>query len=550
MSSVWSNFSTEKLVNLIGENQLITIEEILPVINSSFRPNDFQKRSMLAKIFESFSGSDSLRNKKFRKELFYSLKPELKESLLYAFGKSNNEDYEKFINHLVNKNWIQSEDINKICEILSIPLSLIPEPSQDKPTTQIFESGFRIIDKPFKQLKDYQFPVVSDAFEKLENPLSRCMIQMPTGSGKTRVAMEIISQFLNKQKEKTTVVWLAHSAELLEQSYQCFLEVWSHLSQKKIETVRLWGDADIPHSLVTNTFIFGGFQKLYSIFSHNENAFNHFKDSVKLIVVDEAHRVLAPTYNTVTKGILGKSTQVLGLSATPGSSDRQHHRELARFFHDELITIKTQNNESVISYLRSKKVLSKVTYEPIHIELNPPIRPSPKQLEYFKKFFDIHPEILKKLSLSNIRNIEIVKRLDEECKKGGRIIFFACSVKHSKQICAFLTLLGVKAAHLDGSVSKSRRENIIKKFTEGDIQLISNFELLSTGFDAPKTDVVFISRPTFSIVLYAQMIGRGLRGPEIGGSENCKIIDVKDNIQGYSDQDSVYDYFQEYFNVS
>ena len=45
------------------------------------------------------------------------------------------------------------------------------------------------------------------------------------------------------------------------------------------------------------------------------------------------------------------------------------------------------------------------------------------------------------------------------------------------------------------------------------------------------------------------MIGRGLRGPAIGGSENCKIIDVKDNIQGYSDQDSVYDYFQEYFNI-
>ena len=114
MSSVWSNFSTEKLVDLIGENQLITIEEILPVINSSFRPNDFQKRSMLAKIFESFSGSDSLRNKKFRKELFYSLKPELKESLLYAFGKSNNDDYEKFISHLINQIMIIMKNLLKV----------------------------------------------------------------------------------------------------------------------------------------------------------------------------------------------------------------------------------------------------------------------------------------------------------------------------------------------------------------------------------------------------------------------------------------------------
>ena len=272
--------------------------------------------------------------------------------------------------------------------------------------------------------------------------------------------------------------------------------------------------------------------------AHNNNA---------LVVVDEAHRVLAPTYNTVTRGVLSDHTHVIGLSATPGSGDKKHHRTLARFFHDELVTIKTKNNESVIKYLRSKKVLSKVTYEPIHVEIHPPIRPTPKQLEYFKNFFDIHPEILRKLSINNIRNIEIVKRLHQECENGSRIIFFACGIKHSKQICAFLTLLNIKAAHIDGGVSKNRRKNLIKDFVKGDLQVICNFEILSTGFDAPKTDVVLISRPTFSIVLYAQMIGRGLRGPAIGGSKTCKIIDVKDNMQGYSNEDLVYDYFQEYF---
>ena len=92
------------------------------------------------------------------------------------------------------------------------------------------------------------------------------------------------------------------------------------------------------------------------------------------------------------------------------------------------------------------------------------------------------------------------------------------------------------------------RKNIIEKFVKGDLQVICNYELFSTGFDAPKIDTVFIARPTFSIVLYAQMIGRGLRGPEIGGSENCKIIDVKDNIRGFGNHDSVYTYFDEYFD--
>jgi superfamily II DNA or RNA helicase len=62
------------------------------------------------------------------------------------------------------------------------------------------------------------------------------------------------------------------------------------------------------------------------------------------------------------------------------------------------------------------------------------------------------------------------------------------------------------------------------------------------------TDVVFIARPTKSIVLYSQMIGRGLRGPSVGGTAVCRVVDVIDNIVDYSsDLDDVYDYFQEYW---
>ena len=74
MNDIWINFSTEKLIKLIGEKQLSDIEVILPVVNPQFKPNDFQKRKVLAKIFESFSGADSLRNNSFRRELLNSLK--------------------------------------------------------------------------------------------------------------------------------------------------------------------------------------------------------------------------------------------------------------------------------------------------------------------------------------------------------------------------------------------------------------------------------------------------------------------------------------------
>jgi superfamily II DNA or RNA helicase len=70
---------------------------------------------------------------------------------------------------------------------------------------------------------------------------------------------------------------------------------------------------------------------------------------------------------------------------------------------------------------------------------------------------------------------------------------------------------------------------------------------LTTGFDAPNTDVVFISRPTLSPVLYGQMIGRGLRGPAVGGTEKCSIIDVRDNLVGFGDDEQVYSKFDEFW---
>ena len=101
--------------------------------------------------------------------------------------------------------------------------------------------------------------------------------------------------------------------------------------------------------------------------------------------------------------------------------------------------------------------------------------------------------------------------------------------------------------HVDGKTNQGARQSILKEFKNGELQIICNFGILSTGFDAPKTDLVFIARPTQSIVLYSQMIGRGLRGKEVGGTENCTIVTVKDNISGLPNDSNIFTYFDEYF---
>jgi superfamily II DNA or RNA helicase len=89
------------------------------------------------------------------------------------------------------------------------------------------------------------------------------------------------------------------------------------------------------------------------------------------------------------------------------------------------------------------------------------------------------------------------------------------------------------------------RRHIVHDFKMGNIKVLLNYGIFSTGLDVPKLDTVVISRPTSSVVLYSQMIGRGIRGNMVGGTEECRLIDIRDNFLNYGDVDSVYQYFKD-----
>jgi DNA repair protein RadD len=109
---------------------------------------------------------------------------------------------------------------------------------------------------------------------------------------------------------------------------------------------------------------------------------------------------------------------------------------------------------------------------------------------------------------------------------------FACSVEHAE----VLTLAINRAAGLDvaavvsGRTPRAERAMIIERFRNPneDLRFLCNVGPLTTGFDAPKADVVCITRPTTSAALYEQLVGRGLRGPRNGGTEECLVLDVQD----------------------
>jgi superfamily II DNA or RNA helicase len=110
-------------------------------------------------------------------------------------------------------------------------------------------------------------------------------------------------------------------------------------------------------------------------------------------------------------------------------------------------------------------------------------------------------------------------------------LFFGCSVEHARAIAVLLNRRGRSAATVIAETRSATRRFTIEEFRAGRISVLCNYGVLTTGFDAPRVGAVVIARPTASPILYEQMIGRGMRGPRFGGTSECLVIDVEDNIR-------------------
>ncbi len=543
MRSPWALIGKNRLQAIVGEQLLGRLEQLLPAVQAVFDPDAVYSNAGLAKIFNAFVGAEQMEKTAFRSEFFNCLPPEILRDLVDSISPDNASDNWDQKVKVIAHAWQEPEKAKRIAFTLGIPDDFLPQLYVLPPLDQIIAAN----PSRYLPLKDYQSAVFYEAFEQLQPNFARCMLQMPTGSGKTRVAVEILSHYINSSVANTQVVWIVHSEELCEQAYDCFREIWAHVGHKPIRLTRCWGDnAKLPFAPQENGFVVASFPRLAALLKKNSVPFAELANLVGLIVVDEAHRVIAPTFREVTMALIGSSTRVLGLTATPGRSnvDMGENEALAEFFFSNLVSINS-TPEPVITYLRKKGVLSNI--EMIGLRTDRTYHLKERDIKYLANNFDVPPEFLESLASDDLRNVEIIKRIQEECTQNAQVIFFGCSVAHSKFICALLNFSGIKAAHVDGTTSRARRQVLVRDYKQSRLQVLCNFTLFSTGFDAPKTNVVFIARPTSSIVLYSQMLGRGTRGPAIGGTAQCKVIQVIDNITGFPGMISAYEYFEDYY---
>ena len=386
------------------------------------------------------------------------------------------------------------------------------------------------------------------------------MVQMPTGSGKTWTMMESIYDFLRINKNPNSgVVWMAHTDELCEQAVESFKRGWPNRGTSDVEVLRLWGGnvsrlRNIPDSAF---FAVTSFQSAFSMINTRKDDVFHLFSEIKkrnsLLIVDEAHQAKAPTYETSINFIKPYQTSVIGLSATPGrdgiDGDGLETKELSELFDNNLFTIDEfckDTGKTPIRYLQDKKILSTLSYSQLKTDYS--IELNESELISFKETLQLPESFLRRVGEDTGRNTliiaHIIKLVEEQRKKP---LVFASSKDNSDRLASLLVLRGISAKSVTSETSFTDRQKAVQDFKSGVLDVLLNYGVFTTGFDDPTIDCIMIARPTTSIVLYSQMIGRGLRGPLNGGTENCLVVDIIDNIDRQPDIDLANNYFQDYW---
>ena len=387
--------------------------------------------------------------------------------------------------------------------------------------------------EPEYGLFSHQQNAINEIDNFLHGHHKTCILHMPTGSGKTRTAMNVIANHLRKHRSK--VIWLAYSEELCEQAAEEFCKAWNYVGNRAVNICRYFG----PHNGMLDFedgIVIAGLPKITSREKEEKINLAALAPSFSLLVFDEAHQALAETYSNIVTRMktYNGELKILGLSATPGRTwqDIDEDEKLANLFYRQKVTLNVEGYDSPIDYLVDQGYLSKPEF------INIPYDDSgltEDELRKLRDDFDVNEAILKKLGRDQHRNVQIYQKTCELLKHHSRVIVFAPSLHSSKLINSMLNAMGYKSSHIGGDTPKQERQIAIRDFKsdEDEKSVLVNYGVLTTGFDAPAITAVLIARPTKSLVLYSQMVGRGLRGVNTqGGTAEVQIMTIVDTSIG------------------
>ena len=328
-------------------------------------------------------------------------------------------------------------------------------------------------------LRDYQKDICSRTVEAFRSHRS-VMVQMPTGTGKTVVLTSLVNEELRmKSEESSSLYIIAHRRELVEQIR---------------ETICRLGINDGNITVCSIQWL------TYNI--------NKVKETLRLVVIDEAHHALAKTYRMMWE--TWTEAKFLGLTATPCRMNRAGFTDLF----DVLLT-----SHSIGQFIK-EGWLSLFDYYSIKVDseeqrIIDSLEKRGADGDYQAK--ELNAVLNKRPSIERLYG-SVVRYADG--KKG---IVYAINIDHAHNIADYYREHGINAVAIDSRTPADMRRQTVDDFKAGKIRVMVSVDLFSEGFDCPDVEFIQLARPTLSLAKYLQMVGRGLRKSD--GKETCVMID-------------------------
>lgn len=347
-------------------------------------------------------------------------------------------------------------------------------------------------------LRPYQYDALQNVYKAYKDGKRRVIVSLPTGTGKTVV----FAHFPRFFKMKKRLLVLAHREELLLQARAKFLNIDPELKIGiEQSTSRAPADAKVVIASVP-TLGRAGSVRLRQL----------YPEEFSLIVVDEAHHAVALTYRRIFEhfGLFDPKTEryLVGFTATPRRGDKQG---LGAVFEDICYAreLREMIAEQYLCPITGWRVNSATSLDNVRI-----------------RHGDFVERDLAEVVNTSDRNSLLVNAY-KQYANWGRAIIFCVDVAHAQDVCETFKASGIRTSAVWGDMPREDRRATLVRFSQGDIRVVTNCNVLTEGFDEPRVDTIIMARPTRSRLLYAQMVGRGTRcHPE---KTNLMVIDISDN---------------------
>ncbi len=379
-----------------------------------------------------------------------------------------------------------------------------------------------------KKLYEHQVEAI-EALDQLNTKQSfKSLLVIPTGGGKTLTASWWLLR--NAISEGKKVLWIAHRQALLEQAAYTFL-------------ANAYANC-IPNRWRFNYRLISGIHDQVKRIEKTDDLLIVSKDSLAprlnllkpwlqseselYVVIDEAHHAPATSYQKILTFLNSHVEQIklLGLTATPFRTDEKETGILAQIFRDDICY------KIDLMDLIKRGILARPHFEECATDLTFTV--APKELQKIKGSDMISGEIATRLVEHQNRNAMIVNHYKKNRSRYGQTIVFAINRLHALVLRTLFEKAGISCGVVisrDSIELSHQNQEAIEAYQSGTISVLINVNILTEGIDLPKTQSVFLTRPTISGVLMTQMIGRALRGEAAGGTKDAYLVSFIDDWQ-------------------